>query len=101
MSIPVDFSTMKGIKRHNKETGHHFFSKGAMRFFDSKIHTRIPIHGCMFVTSERGPDRIRKYTIRCSMSDGGVKTVGEFQQFGSLLEARKAAINLGRPSFEN
>lgn len=81
------------FKRKNQETGHHFFDKGWIRFFDAKIETKGNlIKGKYFITSEQfhgseGSDA-RKYSIREAMPDGSVKTIGDFNTFKSEEEAK-------------
>ncbi len=84
------FQSMREIKKANEELGHYFFDDGAMRFFDSIIYPTV-YKGRFFVTSEKGPNGIRAYTLRCARDDGSVWTVGEHQQHATIKEARKAA----------
>ena len=44
-----------------------------------------------FVTSERGPDEIRRYTVRRACADGSIDTVGEFQEHATAAQAKSAA----------
>ena len=48
----LGFKDIDAIKRANDELGHFFFSDGAMRFFNSRIHRNI-YAGRFFITSER------------------------------------------------
>lgn len=89
------FSSMAGVKVANAELGHHFFEKGTMDFFDSRVETDL-VEGRYFVTSERfNEDSPRLYTIREVMPNGSINTVGEFQEYksklGALNEARALA----------
>ena len=77
------------IKRANAAHGHHRFEPGTMRFFDCRVSERVM--GRFFVSSERGPDGIRKYTVRRAMEDGSINDVGGFQQYASLSGAVRAA----------
>lgn len=58
--------TMPEIRRANADAGLYFFSPGAMRFFRSRVHDRVyqGPGGVFFVTSEQGPDDVRRYTVR-------------------------------------
>lgn len=75
-----------------------WFSKGAMRFFDSRILwqtlTRLG-KGYLFVSSEQFDYRSpRLYTVR-KWDNGDVSELGEFQQFetrGEALAAIKKAV---------
>lgn len=77
------FANITAIKRANKEIGHHFFSKGALRFFNSTVYPRV-YGGRYFVTSEfsSGTAPVR-YTVRGAEPNGAIKTVSEFQEFAT------------------
>lgn len=68
----------------------YFFSDGAMRFFNTRLMGEVwPVaDGWLFATSEKGPSRVRAYSIRKIDENGNVNTVGAFQQYSS----RRAAI---------
>ena len=92
---PGNFKTMRLIKEANHINGFFFFEPGAMRFFDSQIHTIEPIHGCLFITSEQfNYDSPRLYTIRKANQDGSIESVSEFQEFETIEEANAAAEKL-------
>lgn len=69
----------------------HWFSSGAMKFFDSRIpQTAIMENGkAYFVSSERFDyNSPRLYSIRvCDMSSGKIDTIGEFQQYATSKQA--------------
>ena len=46
------FSTISQIKRLNESNGRYFFSAGAMRSFNCRVHENL-YGGCVFVTSEK------------------------------------------------
>ena len=78
---------MTDVKRHNKEVGHHFFSKDTMGFFNSRIESNL-IGGKYFVTSEKNDDWPRLYTIReYDKTTGRISTHGDFQQYKTLRAA--------------
>ena len=82
--------TIDQIKQLDREAGHHFFEADTMRFFNSRVSSVT--FGSYFVTSEKGPDNIRAWSVR--RIDSGTKqviTVGEFQGYSSLKIALKAA----------
>lgn len=82
--------TIDDIKRANAELGHFFFSAGAMRFFDSRIHRKV-YAGRYFITSERyDAETPRLYTIRRANDDGSIDDVSEFQQYKTAHEAHHA-----------
>lgn len=82
------FNTISDVIDHNRATGHHFFDADTMRFFNSRVETGL-MRGRFFVTSEKGPDGIRAYTVRRARDDGSVETVGEggFQGYETLDDA--------------
>lgn len=95
----MTFFTVKQIKEAHKNSGGYFFSPATMRFFRSKIPCSRVYHGKYFITSEQftpsnGIPFPRKYTIRKVSPDGSdistAKEFGEFQQFNTLQQAKKA-----------
>jgi hypothetical protein len=85
------YFTMKAIKEANKEAGQHFFDRSTMRFFKSKIASRRPLGGRFFITSEQQEwNSPRKYTVREALENGSIKTVGSFQGYWSVEEAKQA-----------
>ena len=87
------YNTIEDIKTANKKAGKYFFSSGSMRFFNSRVsQTVYPTEGgAYFVTSEKGPDEIRRYSVRYCGEGGDIVTVGDFQAYASGSGARKAA----------
>lgn len=87
----MTYFSIEAIKQANRARGHHFFERGTMRFFRSRIAPGI-IGGCYFITSEQfDATSARLYTVRRANEDGSIDTVSEFQEFGTLAAARKAA----------
>lgn len=87
----------------NRQSGRHFFSDGAKRFFNSRIGSNVFVgaDGWYFVTSERFDDLSdRLYTVRVMRPDGDVVTVGEFQQYASSSGANRAAERLAAQSLK-
>jgi len=78
------------IRRANKRAGLYFFESDTMRFFDCRVHSRV-YRGGFFVTSEKGPDGWRRFTVRQAKGDGSISTIGEFQQYGTRADAHDAA----------
>jgi hypothetical protein len=94
----TDYETIAEIKEANKAIGHFFFEPASMRFFKSKIASRTVYGGHFFITSEQfvGSDNIaqpRRYTIRACYG-GRVDTIGDFQQYRTIEEARAAVKDL-------
>lgn len=83
--------TIAEMKRKNEEVGDHWFSKGAMDFFNTRIEAGPNVKN-IFITSEAmEPDAERKYTLRWFVENTSkVRTLGEFCEFDTLEEARKA-----------
>jgi hypothetical protein len=82
------FKTLAHFKAVNAETGRHFFERGAMKFFKSRIESGL-IAGRYFITSEQFDENSqRKFSVRRAEEDGSVKTVPEFQAFSSIEDAR-------------
>ena len=82
--------TLNEFRRLNKEAGNHWFSPNTMAFFESHVHDFDEDNG-IFITSECGPfgKGPRAYTIRkADFEFGRVSTVGDFQKFATLSEAR-------------
>jgi len=78
--------------------GSHFFDKGTMRFFQSRlidVTYTVPGGVCVFITSERfttsrGAEP-RAYTVRTfNTMNGNIEEIGDFQQYATLYQARKA-----------
>lgn len=81
---------MKDIKEANKEAGQYWFSLGATRFFKSRIVTKTPIGGRFFITSEQFDNKSpRLYTIREVLENGHIRTIGDFQRYKTVTEARR------------
>lgn len=98
-NIIGNFNQVFQIKRANENSGRYFFSKGAMRSFNSRVHD-VVYSGCVFVTSERNdmpycPPQPRVYTVRVAMSDGSIETYGSMGDYATRAEAHREAAWLG------
>jgi hypothetical protein len=75
-----------------------WFEPAAMRFF--KSHVGDETHsdgygGAYFVSSEKGPYGPRKFSVRHYVSQKcNFRTVGEFQQYSTAAEAKRAMRKL-------
>ena len=95
------------VKRRSDLKNGHFFDKDTMKFFSSRISElawqkggsqdpTYKIKDIYFITSEadqsdlKHKGSIRGWTIRKADLDGNIKTISEFQEYGSLMDARKA-----------
>lgn len=85
--------TIDEVKRKHREKGKFFFSEGAMKFFNSKIETSGNLIGDkFFITSEKGPSNIRKFTIReFDENTGDIETVGDFNEIKDKKDAKDIA----------
>jgi hypothetical protein len=78
------------IMERNKAAGFHFFEPASMRFFNSRIHRDV-YGGSVFITSEEGPDNVRRYTVREITDRGSIDKIGGFQAYATRTEAHAAA----------
>ena len=82
------YNSISEIKIKNKEINQRWFSPQTMKFFNSKIETGV-LKGKYFITSERREKYFpKKYSIRKAEENGSIDTIGEFQQFSSIEEAK-------------
>lgn len=98
------FADIAAVKRANKMAEQHWFSPDSMRFFSSRIESRL-IGGRWFITSETPGDfEPRRFTVREATPAGHIETVGEFRAYGNKLDARAeitrqlAALEANRPT---
>lgn len=94
------YQTIADVKAANKSIGNHWFDRGSMAFFNTKIVTSL-IGGKYFVTSEfcdhsDGTREQTKFTVRMADSDGTIDTVGKFQQYEKWADAMEAVRELVR-----
>lgn len=96
--------TITEVKARNREAGQHWFSPSTMRFFRSKVArwTKTAADGRVyFVSSEQfvgssGIASPRQYTVRVQQLDGSIDTIGEFQAYETLAEAKRAAAEASK-----
>lgn len=89
----MTYFTIKEIKEANKAIGHHFFDPETMRFFRSRILSRV-YAGRYFITSEKKcfDDNRRVYSIRVADETGKIDTVED--GFATAELAKKALKRL-------
>lgn len=86
------FKTMAQVRKANKANGYFFFSRGAMKCFNSRVESNL-ISGRYFITSEQFDDDYpRDYAVREVEDNADIFTVGE--RYASLDDARKAINEL-------
>lgn len=95
-----NFNQIFQIKRANENNGRHWFSKGAMKSFNSRVHD-VVYDGCVFVTSEKNDmpycaPQPRVYTVRIAMDDGSIQTYGSLGDYATRYDAHSAARWLGK-----
>lgn len=87
-------NNINNIKAANKAAGGSFFDKDAIDFFRSHVKSQV-YGGRYFITSEQfTSESPRLYTVRESLPDGHIRTVGEFQAYTTAREARAKAREL-------
>jgi hypothetical protein len=89
------FKFVHEIETANRRAGKYFFEPDTMRFFRSKVASWEVWDGRYFITSEQfkpsyGPAYRRMFTICEAHDDGHINTVGEFQGYRTLAQAKKA-----------
>mgnify|MGYP001584311663 FL=1 len=97
------------VRKRAEKHGSHFFDADSMRFFSSRVSELMWSEGDMknyenesiyFITSEadRGhiqhSGSVRAYTVRKIDRDGDIDTIGEFQGYETLNDARHAIMDL-------
>ena len=104
----VTVNTMADAKRANKKYAAragraYWFDKGAMSFFNTRLHGGL-LGKRYFVTSERpGPEHDWRFSVREILPSGGINTVGDggptssgFNQYTSLDAAKSKAKALAK-----
>lgn len=91
--------TMSDIKRNARTLGSQWFGPGALRFFGSRVHSKVyPGAKCSyFVSSERtGPrETERRYTVRRACG-GRIGTQGDFLAYKTSAQAHAAARKIAQ-----
>lgn len=88
------FKDIQEIKEVNKASGRFFFERDTLRYFDGRTHSAL-YGGSYFVTSEKGPTGVRRFTVRVAQENGEILTVGGFDGFG-VYETRHDAHLVAR-----
>jgi len=100
-------NTVDEIIEYSNDTGHKFFCRENMRAFHSLVADGVTVYEgrAYFVTSEQdryGYDDARawggrrEYTVRALVPGGDVRTIGEFGEYATLRNARRAIVELAR-----
>jgi hypothetical protein len=86
---------MQEVRAANQKADFHWFDPSTLRFFDSHPGRTLYSPGSFFLSSEKGPNGIRAYSIRQAQPDGSIETVGEgFQGYATRYEALTAVRRL-------
>lgn len=76
----------------------HFFDKSSMRFFNSVITQDVfpGVENVYFVTSEKFDYKSKRFfTVRkLDIKNRSIETVGDFQGFSSIAQAKSEAIRI-------
>lgn len=84
------FGSIYEGQRAIEATGSHFFSPETMRYWGSRILSHL-YAGRIFVTSERGWDDTRRYTVRAfTYDESGQLTIGSVSEPGEYTNAADA-----------
>lgn len=82
-------------KVYSPGIGRHWFDPSSMRFFKSRLADvgyQSADGSVYFVSSEKGPDDRRAFSVRrLSGPKGDISTIGEFQSFATSGTATKYA----------
>lgn len=88
-AVEAEIFTIADLKAVAEKNGSHWFERGSMKFFGTRIESGI-LKGRYFITSEQPPHGPRAYSVRSFDKQGNVDTVGEFCGFTSKREAMEA-----------
>lgn len=92
--METTFKTLAEFKAAYKATGMHFFDKGTMKFFNSRIESGL-LKGKYFITSESDMrNENRFFNVREIQEDLGIKTIGEFNTLISKDRAKNLIKSL-------
>lgn len=87
----IETVPMSWIKANTKSK--HFFAKGAMEFWKSRLPATGLRNGdeVFFFTSEQYDNEPRRFSLRkLCLVTGNISTLGDFQAFGTARQASKA-----------
>ena len=94
-------TTIAQLRALAQRNGSHWFDRGTMRFFRTKIESGV-IKGHYFITSEQSDDdRPRNFTIRSFDKEANIDTIGDFNKHrtkGDALEALRAHLKAEKAS---
>ncbi len=90
----MTYTNLHDVMEANDQAGRHWFEDDAMQFFKTRLESDL-IDGRYFITSERGPNGPRAYSIRMADEDAHIQTIGDFMDHSTLADAM-TALEAGR-----
>lgn len=96
--MKATFKSLTEVKAANKQLGHCWFSPAAMKFFKSKVVSKL-MFGQYFISSEcymfgkSGTPEV-KFTIRKAWPSGQIETIGGGETYKSKQDAIDALHKL-------
>lgn len=95
-------NSMGDVMERNANAGYFYFSDETLRYFNSRVDGAIfkAANGLKiyFCTSEKQRGYNRRWSVRAfDVETSDINTYGEFQGYGTLAQARKAAQLAANP----
>lgn len=91
--MTFEITDINEVKERAEKKHSHFFDHDTMRFFNSRpsFECYKTLDDIYFITSERRDHTVpRLWTIRKCDPKGDIDTIGKFQEYNNLREARQA-----------
>lgn len=88
------YKTLFQFRQFNYQQGYHWFDASSMKFFGTRLHADL-YGGCVFVTSDKNYEGVRKYSVRVGMKDGTINSYA-FVEYDTRSEAHREAKWLGK-----
>jgi hypothetical protein len=90
MKTTKRFNSLSEVRAANKAIDNHWFDRGAMRFFNTRIESNL-LEGQYFITSEQPSEGSKRmFSVREAEVDGSIDTLGEFNSYPSKRSALAA-----------
>ena len=84
---------MADVAYWNKYIGHHFFDKGTMEFFGSKIESGLYKNNTFLTSDEDAFGANRAYTVRhYNPNNAHIDNISSYRQFKTRVEAKEFAL---------
>ena len=88
------YKSLFQFRQFNYQQGYHWFDASSMSFFGTRLHADL-YGGCVFVTSDKNFEGVRKYSVRVGMDDGTINSYA-FVEYDTRSEAHREAKWLGK-----